>query len=183
MAQQGTDADLGFWQGIEAAIVVKSFTLPACTVNFVRARLRETTTNNTHRVRGIIYSTGNSKLYETSSRQDITTTGATYDFTFTGATLSAGTYYVGVIGNSAADSVEISNDFATVDPFQFSVAGSGDDTEPTSPIAPTTAAIGTSGGFQDWSILVDYTEGGGGGGTIVPAGHPQRNRRTSGRYL
>lgn len=164
MAQQGTSADLGFWRGIERIITAKSFTVPACTLNFIQARLRETTTNNLHRVRAAVYDSGGNLLYQSSARQDITTAGATYDFSFSSASLTAGTYYFSVMGNNSSSDVEISNAFDSGDPLTSVDASIGDDTNPSSPVAPVTASF--SAGFENFALLIDYTAGGGGGGYI-----------------
>jgi len=159
MAQVGTSADLGFWQAFDDAIIVSRLTVPACTINFIRVRLKETGSSNAHQVRAVIYS-GNTLVASSSVRSDITNgAGTTYDFTIASG-VGAAEYGFGVLSDNGTDEIQISNGF---DGTPAAYADTGISGAPTAPNPADLIAL------SPWNlaVLVDYTEGGSSAPVIV----------------
>jgi hypothetical protein len=161
MAQVGDASINAFVLSQENRLSGIVFTLANnATINFVRARLRDNATANSHQVRAAIYS-GNTLVASSASRQDIGNTEATYDFTI-GYAANAGTYRAVIFGDSGntGGDIELYCDF---------VGGEGvtDDNVFTYPDLPNPADLQVAD--VRYSMLVDYTEGGGGGALKPPS--------------
>lgn len=154
MAQQGNSGINAFTLNLDGRISGMAYVLAsASTLNFIQAGLRESSTNNDHIVGAAVYDTSNNLLYTSSTRQDIQTGAlATYDFTFTGASLSAGTYWFVVLANAAIGDLEMGTD------FNAGTSVTDDNVFVTPPAFPDPAGI-VAADFND-AVLIDYTVGG-----------------------
>jgi hypothetical protein len=160
MAQQGNAGISAFAVQIDGRISGMEFVLTGTnTLNFIRAGLRETSAANQHIVGAAVYDTSNNLLYTSATINNVNTGAfATYDMTFTGATLAAGTYWFVVLADQAPGDLEMGSD--------FNAGTSVTDDNVFGGVFPNPAGI-VSAGFND-AVLIDYTAGGGGGsGSLV----------------
>lgn len=171
MAQVGQTTQSGGreWSIHPQSATTRRVVIPVnCTLNFIGAWLRESTTPNANDCRGFLLTNAGALLYETAIlTAGITSTSfAHYQLNFSGQSVSAGTYIIGVSGGPDVSGAIIhcgQNDSTGLPTFLFAE-------DPVTLFPDMPADVSTNLRYdsaRQWDIYLDYTEAAAGGGVVL----------------